>query len=67
MLNIRRSRDRLIFNMGVPISGKDGFHMKHGVLALDLGSYQYKYVVLPDATVLSLTWESPYLGKMVSI
>ena len=27
MLKIRRSRDRLIFNMGVPIPGKDGLYI----------------------------------------
>ena len=27
MLNIRRSCDRLIFNMGIPIPGKDGLYI----------------------------------------
>ena len=27
MLKIRRSHDRLIFNMGIPIPGKDGFYI----------------------------------------
>ena len=30
MLKIRRSCDRLIFNMGIPIPGKDGLHIKMG-------------------------------------
>ena len=30
MLKIRRSRDRLIFNMGVPIPGKDGLYIETG-------------------------------------
>ena len=28
MLKIRRSRDRRIFNMGIPISGKDGLYIE---------------------------------------
>ena len=28
MLKIRRSRDRLIFNMGIPIPGKDGLYIE---------------------------------------
>ena len=30
MLKIRRSRDRLIFNMGIPIPGKDGLYNEMG-------------------------------------
>ena len=30
MLKIRRSRDRLIFNMGIPIRGKDGLYIEFG-------------------------------------
>ena len=30
MLRIRRSRDRLIFNMGVPLPGKDGIYIETG-------------------------------------
>ena len=30
MLKIRRSRDRLIFNMGIPIPGKDGLYIETG-------------------------------------
>ena len=30
MLKIRRSRDRLIFNMGIPIHGKDGLYIEMG-------------------------------------
>ena len=30
MLKIRRSRDRLIFNMGIPIPGKDSFILRRG-------------------------------------
>ena len=28
MLKIRRSRDRLIFNMGIPVPGKDGLYIE---------------------------------------
>ena len=30
MLKVRRSRDRLIFNMGIPIPGKDGLYIETG-------------------------------------
>ena len=30
MLKIRRSHDRLIFNMGMPIPGKDGLYIEMG-------------------------------------
>ena len=30
MLKIRRSHDRLIFNMGIPIPGKDGLYIEIG-------------------------------------
>ena len=30
MLNIRRSHDRLIFNMGIPIPGKDSLYIETG-------------------------------------
>ena len=30
MLKIRRSCDRLIFNMGIPIPGKDGLNIEMG-------------------------------------
>ena len=30
MLKIRRSRDRLIFNMGIHIPGKDGLYIETG-------------------------------------
>ena len=30
MLKIRRSCDRLIFNMGIPIPGKDGLYIETG-------------------------------------
>ena len=30
MLKIRRSRDRLIFNMGIPIPGKDSLYIEMG-------------------------------------
>ena len=30
MLKIRRSRDSLIFNMGIPIPGKDGLYIEMG-------------------------------------
>ena len=32
-----------------------------------MSSYQYKDHYVKDKTVLSLKWESPYMGKMVFI
>ena len=36
MLKIRRSHDRLIFNMGIPIPGKDGLYIETGPRCLTL-------------------------------
>ena len=36
MLKIRRSRDRLIFNMGIPIPGKDGLYIEPGAQYISL-------------------------------
>ena len=38
MLKIRRSRDRLIFNMGIPIPEKYGFYIETGPSWLHIGS-----------------------------
>ena len=48
MLNIRRSHDRLIFNIGIPIPGKDGLYIETGprglgdYLNVKIASYLYK-------------------------
>ena len=36
MLNIGRSHDRLIFNMGIPIHGKDGLYIETGPFLLSI-------------------------------
>ena len=41
MLRMRRSRDRLIFNMGIPIPGKDG-------LCIDTGPWQLAIIPTSD-------------------
>ena len=47
MLKIRQSHDRLIFNMGIPIPGKDGLYIENGPLvipfrnAIRIGHVQY--------------------------
>ena len=38
-----------------------------GRLNIKMSSYQYRHPHVKDKTVLSLTWESPYLGKTVFI
>ena len=35
MLKKRRSHDRLIFNMGIPIPGKDGLYIETGPWYID--------------------------------
>ena len=47
MLKIRRSRDRLIFNMGIPIPGKDGLYIETGPCASP-----WNYPVPTSATLL---------------
>ena len=47
MLKIRRSHDRLIFNMGISIPGKDGLYIETGprlVLCLLENDYGYRQV-----------------------
>ena len=41
MLEIRRSRDRLVFNMGIPIHGKDGHYIDMGP---EVGEWEIKRV-----------------------
>ena len=46
MLKIRRFHDRLIFNMGIPIPGKDGLDIETGALNICNGSafvVKYRY------------------------
>ena len=42
MLKIRRSRDRLIFNMVIPLPGKDGLYIETGA-----SPPQYPYMIYP--------------------
>ena len=39
MLKIRRSHDRLIFTMGIPIPGKDGLYIETGPWWCTFGLY----------------------------
>ena len=45
MLKIRRSHDRLIFNMGIPIPGKDGRHIEMGPSNLESTSMSWPHYV----------------------
>ena len=47
MLKIRRSRDRLIFNMGIPIPGKDDLYIETGPWT-NTWHYDHKEHYLPD-------------------
>ena len=42
MLKIRRSRDRLIYNMGIPIPGKDGLYIEMGPSSFCLAIPRYQ-------------------------
>ena len=70
------SRDRLIFNMGIPIPGKVGLYIEPGpwcaghlfhVGLQQAAAWMAGIQLAGLTTVLSLTWESPYLGKLVFI
>ena len=63
MLKIRRSRDRLIFSMGIPILGKDGLYIETGPgrspnLGLQM-SYRgsTKWPVVPE---MATKWHAPF-------
>ena len=53
MAKIRRSRDRLTFNMGIPIPGKTVFILRRpgGRLNIQTLSYQYRDLHVKDKTV----------------
>ena len=64
----------VFFIMEIPIPGKPVFIFRQGPggrLNIKMPSYQYRDSHVKDKTVsptvLSLTWESPYLGKTVFI
>ena len=42
MLKIRRSRDRLVFNMRIPILGKDSLYIEIGTVDTDVRVLQQK-------------------------
>ena len=52
MLKIRRSRDRLIFNMGIPIPGKDGLYIEAGAWILVLAMTSRGHVLFEKETEL---------------
>ena len=45
MLKIRQSRDRLIFNIGIPITGKDGLYIEAGPWTIQNFSVDIKGIV----------------------
>ena len=48
MLKIRRPNGRLIFNMGIPIPGKDGLYIETGPCCCWLGSLQRQTISIND-------------------
>ena len=56
MLKIRRSRDRLIFNMGIPIPGKDGLILRRGP-----GSLCDLVISTHDIGHACVWWAGPWL------
>ena len=61
MLKIRRSRDRIIFNIKISIPGKYGLYIETGcVCYVDYHSiYQKQFFTLPQAGVLIVTLANP--------
>ena len=61
----------LFFSVHEQEDANDRFHVPGGRLNIKMLSYQYRVPHVKDKTVsptvLSLTWESPYLGKTVFI
>ena len=53
MLKIRRSRDCLIFNMGIPISGKNGLYIEMGPWCYKWPSSLY-HPMTPTAIILCI-------------
>ena len=68
IIKVRWSWDHLIIIMGIPTPKDDIYiEMGPGRLNIKMPSYQYEDSHVKDKMVLSLTWESPYLGKTVFI
>ena len=45
MFKIRRSRDRLIFNIGIPIAGKDGLNIATGPRLIDVVQLNLQHIM----------------------
>ena len=58
MLKIRRSHDRLIFNMGIHIPGKGGLYIESGPSLFDTDSNMAAEDLVPCATRASAGMES---------
>ena len=59
MLKIRRSRNHLIFNMGIPVNGKTVFILRGypgGCVSRKMLSYQYRDPHVKDKTVSRLSY-----------
>ena len=55
MLKIRRSRDRIIFNMGIPIPGKDSIYVKTGPRRPEISceGFMFAFTNTPLCLILS--------------
>ena len=64
MLKIRRPNGRLIFNMGIPIPGKDGLYIETGCRSLLHISYHYlQYIYIHIYMVQSFKCISRFHGQ----
>ena len=62
MLKIRRCRDRLIFNVGIPIAAKDGSYIESGPLVANLCVSWLFGTTL--STILPKIWSIFFQGKV---
>ena len=65
-LKIRRSHDRLIFNMGIPIPGKDGLYIKMGPWILSSYLIKLEDVWLAGITISQTPFNCPNEWQLYS-
>ena len=63
MLKTRRSRDRLIFNMGIPIPGKDGLYIETVPSELNISARPPSSLVCSKTCLVGLLIRSIFRGK----
>ena len=71
MLKIRRSHDRLIFNMGIPIPGKDGLYIETGLRSLHSNTCLVSLVISrlipePRRAWYLFQWRAQFMASCIS-